>query len=82
MRGLKTLLASGIIVLVGLADELGGIDLQGAAAKVFSEDQAARVGKWLVILSVVFAVLRVVTKGPVAKSTPSSADVDDPEAET
>lgn len=63
LNGIKTLLAAGLFGLLGLADFADQIDLAGMLRTWFGDD--ARVGLYLIIMAVVFAWLRFVTKGAV-----------------
>lgn len=62
LSGLKTLLAAGLLVALGLAQELQAIDLRPFLTMVFGADLA---GKLMIALPVVFVVLRVVSTGPI-----------------
>lgn len=62
LSGLKTLLAAGLFVALGLAQELQAIDLRPFLTMLFGEELA---GKLMITLPIVFVVLRVVSTGPV-----------------
>jgi hypothetical protein len=60
----KTLLASAALVVAGLADVAGAVDLKSAFSLVGVPED--KVGGTVALVSLGFGLLRLVTKGPVA----------------
>lgn len=65
VRGLKTLIAAGSLSLVGLADELNGTDILDRI-KAMADNDHPKLGRYIIIIGLGFAVLRFVTKSQMA----------------
>jgi hypothetical protein len=64
IKGWRTLIAAGVTVLLGLADALGAIDVR-PLIRVFVHGDEAQVGAVMTALALTFALLRLITTGPV-----------------
>lgn len=69
--GFRTLIVSGAMILVGLADAMGSIDIS-PLLKVWFKD-ADVVGVVMVVLGVLFGVLRYLTTTPAGQTTTPDA---------
>lgn len=81
LQGLKTILFFGITASLGLAQELGNIDLTPLFSMVLPEGSKITVAQAVVLMSVAGVMLRLVTKTKVFNSMRKqfgSAPVDDP----
>lgn len=66
VKGWRTLGASFLLILVGLANVAGQLDLQAILSLIIKDQQQA--GALAIILGSLFAILRYVTTGPVGRS--------------
>jgi len=64
LKGWRTLIAAGVAALLGLADIVGAIDLRPLVRVIVHGDEAA-VGAVMTALALGFALLRLITTGPV-----------------
>jgi hypothetical protein len=64
VKGWRTLIAAGATGLIGLADVAGAIDLR-PLVRVFVNGDEAAVGAVMTALALGFALLRLITTGPV-----------------
>lgn len=63
VSGVKTLVFAGGLYVVGLADQLDAIDAMGFLQRLAGDN--AKVGSYLLVIGIVVALLRFVTKEPV-----------------
>lgn len=61
LDGLKTFLASGVFILLGVADYFDAVNVRPVLDQALGEDKSAKI---MVFLPIVFATLRFVTKNP------------------
>jgi chromate transport protein ChrA len=64
LKGWRTLIAAGLAAMLGLADVFGAIDLR-PLVRVFVHGDEAAVGAVMTALALGFALLRLITTGPV-----------------
>ena len=64
IKGWRTLIVAGATGLIGLADVLGAVDLR-PLVRVFVNGDEAAVGAVMTALALGFALLRMITTGPV-----------------
>lgn len=77
VRGLKTLIAAALCILLALADIFDVIPLQPLLGMVFGDNVAAKI---MIVLPVLFGVLRLVSSGKVRFMRPKDeADPDQKE---
>jgi hypothetical protein len=65
-KGWRTLIVAGATGLIGLADVLGAVDLR-PLVRVFVNGDEAAVGAVMTALALGFALLRMITTGPVGE---------------
>jgi hypothetical protein len=66
IKGWRTLIVAGATGLIGLADVLGAVDLR-PLVRVFVNGDEAAVGAVMTALALGFALLRMITTGPVGE---------------
>jgi hypothetical protein len=66
IRGWRTIAAALLTALIGIADVAGAIDLRPLVRVLVHGDEAA-VGAMMTLLALMFALLRLITTGPVGR---------------